>query len=201
MQKLTFKERVWKEREQVILNEAGRLMREHGFEKLNMDKVAEAVGIAKPTLYQHFKSKDELATQVMLRGMEHLEAYLLTPHSGSPREQLADVMRMVLRARHAPDGMMFGLAPELIVALIHHDPIIRVCKNRINALLGQIIETGKANGEITDELETQEIIGWLFCTSSILKIAYPDNNDAFWDDHLDPNINRIVRRFLLGIST
>ena len=72
MPKVLFKERVWKEREQVILAEAGKLMREYGFEKLNMDKVAEAVGIAKPTLYQHFRSKDDLIAQVLINGMTML---------------------------------------------------------------------------------------------------------------------------------
>jgi len=200
MAKVTFKERVWKEREQMILVEASRLMREHGYDKLNMDKVAEAVGIAKPTLYQHFKSKDELATQVMLHGIELLEAFLSVPHPTSPRQQLEDVLRMVMRARYASDGLIAGFAPEVTITLMRHDPAIRTAKDRVNAQLVKVVEAGKAKGEFTQELETQEIIGWVFCTSSILKIAYPDNNDAYWDSYLDQHIDRIIRRFMLAIA-
>lgn len=48
------------EREAQMVAEARRQVSEHGYFGLNMDKVAAAVGLSKPTLYQHFRTKEDL---------------------------------------------------------------------------------------------------------------------------------------------
>ncbi len=60
-------------REKDILECAGKLLAERGYADLNMDDLAEAVGISKPTLYQHFKSKEDLVTQVVFQSYETME--------------------------------------------------------------------------------------------------------------------------------
>ncbi len=50
---------------QRILDNAYRLFYETGFARASMDAIAEAAGITKRTLYQHFDSKDSLVAAVM----------------------------------------------------------------------------------------------------------------------------------------
>jgi AcrR family transcriptional regulator len=50
-------------REHVILEAAQELMEEHGYDAMTMDDLAARAGITKPTLYQHFPSKEEIAVR------------------------------------------------------------------------------------------------------------------------------------------
>lgn len=47
-----------------ILAAAARLFAEHGFSATSMNQVAEACGVAKPTLYHYFNDKQELLAQI-----------------------------------------------------------------------------------------------------------------------------------------
>ena len=53
MKKHSYKEIERQRREEDILHVAERLLLERGYGNLNMDELADAVGISKPTLYQH----------------------------------------------------------------------------------------------------------------------------------------------------
>src|SRR5688572_26251872 len=79
MGKQSYKEREKQRREEEILTSAERLLMERGYANLNMDELAEYVGLSKPTLYQHFKSKEELAARVFMRGFEETESFLAQP--------------------------------------------------------------------------------------------------------------------------
>lgn len=63
-------------REQAVLDSAMALMSERGFAHTSMDDIAASVGISKPTLYQHFRSKNAIAEAVMLRNLEHADERL-----------------------------------------------------------------------------------------------------------------------------
>ena len=84
MAKSTFKERQWQQREQEIIACAGTLIQQHGIERVNLDLLAAEVGISKPTLYQHFRSKDELLRRVISLGIQAIEAHLQEPGIGTP---------------------------------------------------------------------------------------------------------------------
>jgi AcrR family transcriptional regulator len=53
------------ERRERILWAAKRVMLEKGLDEASMDDVAACAGTTKPTVYAHFKSKDELFTAVV----------------------------------------------------------------------------------------------------------------------------------------
>jgi AcrR family transcriptional regulator len=195
MPKMLFKERVWKERELVILSEAGKLMREHGFEKLNMDKVAEAVGIAKPTLYQHFRSKDDLIAQVLINGMALMEEHLTEIADESPRAQLEQTYQMLLTEKFSPDGILANLDSVQIITLVRSNPAIREAKNRVNDRLRHIIEAGKTKGEINRETPTDFIVCYLFHTLGILDVMYPDKHAPEWLAFLDGNSEFMMNAF------
>ncbi len=63
--KLTLKERQREEREHFILHEAEKVLIEKGYYNTSMDEIATRVGVAKGTLYLHFKTKDELVFSIV----------------------------------------------------------------------------------------------------------------------------------------
>lgn len=57
------------DREQQILDVAADLIIRHGYDKTTMGDVADAVGISRPLVYTHFKSKDILLEALIVREM------------------------------------------------------------------------------------------------------------------------------------
>lgn len=57
-----------------LLDVAGRLFAEHGFFGLSMEQLAEAAGVSKPLLYQHFPSKRVLYLALVHDAIEELES-------------------------------------------------------------------------------------------------------------------------------
>src|SRR5476651_452957 len=97
----TYKEREKRRREREILLNARRLIYENGFDGFNMDDLADAVGISKPTLYQHFKSKEDLIIRATIDCLEEVEEYLLSAVEPSPLERLKAALRLILVNRYA----------------------------------------------------------------------------------------------------
>ena len=50
---------------ETILNAAYSLFRKEGFTRVSMDAIAERAGVTKRTVYYHFKSKDDIAADVL----------------------------------------------------------------------------------------------------------------------------------------
>ncbi len=62
----------------------------HGFRGTSMNRVAEAAGVTKPVLYQHFASKRDLFTELLAAVGSQLEQAIVTAtaRAPSPREQV-----------------------------------------------------------------------------------------------------------------
>lgn len=56
-----------------ILTEAGRIIRDEGYDRLTMSALAQALGVRKASLYYHFQSKEEIIQELY----EHFENGLL----------------------------------------------------------------------------------------------------------------------------
>jgi AcrR family transcriptional regulator len=59
-----------------ILSHASRLFAEQGYDGTSVQEIADAVGIRKPSLLYHFKSKDELRENVIAEMLAHWNAVL-----------------------------------------------------------------------------------------------------------------------------
>jgi len=59
-----------------ILTQATRLFAEQGYDGTSVQEIAEAVGIRKPSLLYHFKSKDELRENVLAEMLAHWNSVL-----------------------------------------------------------------------------------------------------------------------------
>jgi AcrR family transcriptional regulator len=60
------------ERREQILEHALGLFAQHGIGRVSTRRIAESVGISQPSLYAHFSSSDEIATELCCRGFARL---------------------------------------------------------------------------------------------------------------------------------
>ncbi len=67
--KPSMKERQRQMREDAILDAAEEILFAKGLAAMTLDDVIAEVGISKPTLYQHFRSKEELVSSIMTRAL------------------------------------------------------------------------------------------------------------------------------------
>lgn len=76
-----------------LLDVAGSVFAEKGYHNAAMDDIAEAAGVSKPVLYQHFPSKLDLYLALVDRACEELvelvRGAIATPRSNSERVQAA----------------------------------------------------------------------------------------------------------------
>ena len=98
--KLPFKKQQFEAREEAILDAVNRLLSEKGFDLMTMDDVADAVGVAKGSLYKHFSSKEKLAATAMSRLLaQTLEILDGFPADWSAGRRLEEVLRWTLQHR------------------------------------------------------------------------------------------------------
>ena len=188
---LSYKERERQRREEEILAAAEQMLVERGYDDLNMDDLADAVGISKPTLYQHFKSKEDLAARVMVNALKMLEAQLHQPYEGSTIKQIEFIYRTVLQHRYKPGGVLASLGPEMVARTPNSNQAFAEHKARVMALMETMVDEAKACGEIVESIPSSVIVRSMFRLMGVLTNQEPD---------LDCSLNGIVHLFIYGIA-
>ncbi len=100
-------------RRRQLLDVALRVFAEQGFHPTSMNDIAEAAGVTKPVLYQHFGSKRELYLELLedVGGQLRDEIAKATATATSPKEQVLAGFRAYFRfvAEHQPAfQLLFG---------------------------------------------------------------------------------------------
>ena len=91
------------ENRQRILEVAGRLFREKGFDGIGVDGIMKAAGLTHGGFYGHFASKAHLAEQACSAGLAKTTRRLETLARDSPEAALADIARDYLTKQHRDD--------------------------------------------------------------------------------------------------
>lgn len=110
-----------KSKRQSILDAAKQAFLVHGYSNVSMEAIAEAAPVSKPTLYSHFKSKQDLFAAVVAGECE----FLLGTLERSPSEfqhvvtGLHAIARAVVDLIYAPESLMLY---RLIIAEQQHFP-------------------------------------------------------------------------------
>ena len=85
------------ERRASIVEAAGRLFGERGYDGTRLDDVAAATGVTKPILYRHFDSKKALYVALLDRHREDLSSFAgIIPADGTLEERLRAVLEVWL---------------------------------------------------------------------------------------------------------
>ena len=99
-----------------LLAGAARAFAEHGLRRSTMQSIAAAAGVAKATLYNHFRTKDEVAAALLAVELDRLSALA----ASLPREQALAALSDELGA-HPVLRRLAGTEPETLIALLAVD--------------------------------------------------------------------------------
>lgn len=171
--KIPFKKQQFEAREEAILDAVNRLLSEKGYDLMTMDDVADAVGVAKGSLYKHFSSKEKLAAAVMTRLLGETLAVLEGfPPEWSAGRRLEEILRWSLQHRmrggvpHLP-STRGALQRSLMMNLEYLGLALKVNK-RFYALVGE----AKASGEISPAVPDDVIVYTLYARSCDPTVDY-----------------------------
>ncbi len=154
----TLKERQWQLREDAILDAAYELMADGGGADVSMDEVAAGAGVSKPTLYQHFGSKDDLLVHVSVRLMRQSEEALAARRPDvTALEQIEWALREGLTRRA---GLWSGrvVIPR---AAAEASPAYREQRRRVQVRLESLVDEAKAAREIDPSFSTPVVVRML----------------------------------------
>jgi AcrR family transcriptional regulator len=157
--KLRFKDQAFKLREHAILAATTKLLAAKGFDLITMDDVAEAVGLSKPSLYKHFKSKEELVTEAMVRLVDEALMYLeKLPDTLGPLERLHSLLEWALRVRLGGGLPFLPSTSAHVRAFLTQSLRYMTRALKLNRLLDAVVTDAKRNGELASELPNDVIL-------------------------------------------
>ncbi|QOT78723.1 TetR/AcrR family transcriptional regulator [Cupriavidus basilensis] len=157
--RLSFKDQAFKLREDAILDAATRILAGKGFDLMTMDDVALEVGISKPSLYKHFKSKEDLVGEALIRLIDGALEYLeQLPGDLTGLARLRALLEWALRVR-LTGGLPFlpSTSPhvrEMLTRNLRY--VTRVLK--LNRQLEKLVAEAKAAGELDPSLPDDVIL-------------------------------------------
>jgi len=157
--RLSFKNQAFKLRENAILDAATAVLSQKGYDLMTMDDVAGAVGISKPSLYKHFKSKEELVGEALIRLLDGALDYVAAIDPAlSPVQKLSALLEWALRVR-LDGGLPFlpSTSPHVRDMLIRNVKyMLRVMK--LNRQLEALVKQAQQQGQLNRELPTDVIL-------------------------------------------
>lgn len=153
---MSLKERQRQLREEIIIEAAYQLLTEGSYDAMNMDDVAATVGISKATLYQHFDSKEALASQVIARSMRMtVQDMMREANSAKPAtERLADCLRASIQRRIA-----FGKAGlYMSIPTLKKHPEFCAARAELGQVLEGMIVQAQGDGQLDPTLSTPVLV-------------------------------------------
>ena len=183
--KLPFKKQQFDAREEAILDAVNKLLSEKGFDLMTMDDVAEAVGVAKGSLYKHFASKEKLAAAVMTRLLtQTVEVLDGMPADWRAGRRLEEILRWSLQHRlrggvpHLPStrgalqrALMFNLE-YLALAF------------KVNKRFYALVEEAKRDGDIHRDVADDVIVYTLYARSCDPTVEYLRRDGKLSDEQI-----------------
>jgi TetR/AcrR family transcriptional regulator, regulator of autoinduction and epiphytic fitness len=187
VEKVPFRQRVLRAREDAIIQSVNRLLADKGFDLMTVDEVAADVGIAKASLYKHFPSKEALAAAAMVRLMERTQAVVdqQAARSGvKPVERLRALTRWALQTQLAGEmptvpSQNSSLRAELMANAQYLDAILR-----ISDTLGDWIRQAQADGDINPELPAELVLYTIYSRACDPVPAFLKAGGAFSDEEI-----------------
>ncbi|MBJ8344239.1 TetR/AcrR family transcriptional regulator [Antrihabitans sp. YC2-6] len=134
-------------RRETILAAAVKLFAEHGYSNVGIEEIGAAVGIAGPSVYNHFDSKAEVLMAAMVRGDEQLRA---------------DMNRTLARADSASDGVRRLLRSYCEFAFEY--------PQMIQLLITEIVQLPSADQHRMRATQHDYIAEWV----RLLRVIHPD---------------------------
>jgi len=159
LKRISFKDQAFQQREGAILDAATRILTRRGFALMTMDDVATEVGVSKPSLYKHFKSKEELAGECMIRLLDAASEHLSSlPDTMPAIDRMRSLLAWALHLR-LQGGLPFlpATSPHVRDMLVKNlGYTMRALK--LNSALSKILSEAQKAGQIRKDLPDAVIL-------------------------------------------
>lgn len=83
--------------QQIVVEEAGKMIEEMGSEKFSMRLLADRLGVKTASLYTHVGSMEELYTQIGLEALKKQQEYQLEAIAGKDRDEAVESLALAYR--------------------------------------------------------------------------------------------------------
>jgi AcrR family transcriptional regulator len=133
-----------------LFDAAAILIGKQGLHATTVEQIVELAGVAKGTVYYHFKSKDELFQALLIEGLKRVaDAFREeTRDALGPTEALAGITRAELENITKYEAFARLMMSQLWLAdSLWSEGAIRVMQEEIFAVIEGVLETGQATGE------------------------------------------------------
>ena len=196
--KVSFKEQMHLAREDAILQSTCRLLGEKSFDAMTMDDVANAVGIAKASLYKHFASKEDLCCAAMIQILGRVRAYLDTlPADMPPQDKLRDLVRWSLERLITNEMPLLPSRNSTLRAVLvankeYLDGLVTVSDQ-----IGQWITEAQAQGDINPALPPLVVLYTLFARACDPVVGFLKEGGQYSDAEI---VDLVVRTCFDGLA-
>ena len=196
--KVSFKEQMHLAREEAILQSTCRLLGEKAYDAMTMDDVANAVGIAKASLYKHFSSKEELCCAAMVQILGRVRAYL----SGLPSE-LAPIEKLRALVRWSLERLITNEMPLLPSRNSSLRAVLMANKQYLNGLvnvsdqIGEWITEAQAQGVIDPKLPPLVVLYTLYARACDPVVTFLKDGGQYSDAEI---VELVVRTCFDGLA-
>jgi AcrR family transcriptional regulator len=164
-----------------------------------MDDVAAEVGISKPSLYKHFKSKEKLAGEAMIRLLDGATEQLSAlPAELSAKEKLCGLLEWALRVRLS-DGLPFLPATsahvrDMLTKNLRY--VARVAK--LHFKVKGLVSQAKKAGDFSDTLPDDVIAFSFYARTCDPAVDYLKLYGGFSEDEIVSHMRNV---WLTGVSS
>lgn len=193
LSKFSFKDQAFKLRENAILDATTSVLGSKGYDLMTMDDVAGAVGISKPSLYKHFKSKEELVGEAMVRLLEGaIEQIAGLDPALDAREKLMALLEWALRVRLG-GGLPFlpSTSPHVRDMLMRNFKYMtRVLK--LNRQLEALVKRAQKDGLLNSALPTDVILYSYYARTCDPSVEYLQKFSKMNDDEIVRHMLRVA---------
>ena len=157
--RLSFKDQAFKLREDAILDAATRTLASKGFDLMTMDDVALEVGISKPSLYKHFKSKEDLAGAAMVRLLDGAQDFLdARPQNEPPLAQLSALLEWAMRVRLGGGLPFLPSASPQVRQMLTRNLRYVAAMIKLNSQLKKRVQAAKKAGQLRSDLPDDVVL-------------------------------------------
>lgn len=159
MPDLTVRERQRLAREEAILDGAQEIMATRGYLSMTMDDLAAALNVSKATLYQHFRSKEELGVAVLTRIVERALAFVRSLDPATPPlARIESIISYAIQRRYGEGQLSLSNQVAALLPALERSARYQSAAAELSASLSDILDQAKSNGEVDPDLSTPVLV-------------------------------------------
>ena len=143
------------EADRLILETTHRLLREHGYDRLTIDRVAREAGVARTTVYRRYRDKADLVSAAIQTMSDRSKR----PNSGDARRDL------IAHVEHVRRNYGMSLAGTLLMEEPYNPRLIELFRERMvlpeRQAVRDTIQRGIERGQIRADIDIERVLDLL----------------------------------------